>query len=265
MRLYIVSSGKEVSKKDRPEFCTSFDDVFAQRVIKHLEDDPELCTGCGRDCIQCRAKSNLDYSSSIAGIFKFPSSLLYYVDDSKKYLPSRLPAHDMTLAIGVHEDLLLALPTLVKKAGSKGIIIPIEDPDWVTRWVKDTIRKDCHKLGLECSFPKPFCSLGKEERYPNINKFIDYFRVGRPKVDIEVKNKTIKKVSVICSAPCGNTYYVAHNLRGTEVNDQLDRWVAKYWHSYPCVASMKMDYDLGDTILHKGGYIHYDAVHEAIE
>jgi hypothetical protein len=67
------------------------------------------------------------------------------------------------------------------------------------------------------------------------------------------------------SAPCGNTYYVAYNLAGQEITPDLnERVVAKYWHSFPCVGSMTTDPELGDSLLHKGGFLHYRAVDEAI-
>ncbi|MDI6892327.1 MAG: hypothetical protein QMD08_04975 [Actinomycetota bacterium] len=49
MRIYIVCPDKYEFKKRKP-FTTIFNDVFAQRFVQHLRDDPELCTGCGAAC-----------------------------------------------------------------------------------------------------------------------------------------------------------------------------------------------------------------------
>lgn len=264
MKLFIVCPDKYVYKERKP-FTTIFNDIFAQRFIKHLKDDSTLCTGCGKDCVNCRKVYNLNYSSEIAGIHKIPPELLYYVDEPEKCLPDKVPPHDVLIAINIHEDILVALPEIGVKAGAKALIVPIEHPDWISNWGKMWVKRLCNQLGLECAFPKPFCSLIKEDKTPQINKFIEHFRIGRPELKVEVEGGAIKNVRMIRSAPCGNTYFVAHNLIGKKVDKGLDQWVAKYWHSYPCIASMEMDFSLGDTILHKGGYIHLEAVKEAVE
>ncbi|WP_308751606.1 DUF166 family protein [Candidatus Oleimmundimicrobium sp.] len=264
MKIFIICPDKWVPKEVAP-FHSVFDDGYAKKLIKHLTNEPSVCTGCGDECVNCRKNYHLNFSEDIVGIHKLPAELLYYIDDPEKYLPAELPPHDILLAINVHEDILLALPKAVKKAGAKGIIAPIEHPDWLTRWARNKIKQICAGLKLECAFPKPFCSLEKNEVHPHINKFINYFRVGKPEIEIEIKNGVIKNAKVIISAPCGATYFVAHKLIGKKLNENIDGVVAKYWHSYPCIASMKMDPELGDTILHKGGYTHYNIVHKAIE
>lgn len=88
---------------------------------------------------------------------------------------------------------------------------------------------------------------------------------GRPKLRIELEGDTISYAEVLQSAPCGATYFVARKFVGLKVDERLNKNVAKYWHSYPCVGSMRIDPELGDAILHVGGYNHYDAVHRAIK
>ena len=117
------------------------------------------------------------------------------------------------------------------------------------------------ELGLECAFPKPACSLEARDDQPAIREFQRIYRVGRPKIVIQSRDGVIREARVVQSAPCGNTYYVAYNLAGQEIGKDLnERVTAKYWHSFPCVGSMATDPELGDSILHKGGYLHYSAV-----
>jgi hypothetical protein len=52
--------------------------------------------------------------------------------------------------------------------------------------------------------------------------------------------------------------------RGAPLDAAVAEVVAKYWHSFPCVASMEIDRELGETILHMGGFMHYRAVQEAL-
>ncbi|HDH57064.1 MAG TPA: hypothetical protein ENF16_00465, partial [Bacteroidetes bacterium] len=49
-------------------------------------------------------------------------------------------------------------------------------------------------------------------------------------------------------------------------NKDLRFEVSRYWHSFPCTASMKSDSELGgDTILHLGGQIHMASFCQAAE
>jgi hypothetical protein len=230
----------------------------------HLRNDPRLCLGCGKNCVRCRDKYELDFSEHIVAHLRLPSKLLKFLDEPEKYLPPRLPKHDILIAINIHEDILLVLPDLVEASGGKAILVPVEDPDWLEPWVKEQMVKGCRSRGLEFSAPKPFCALQTDENSPVISRFIKFFRLGRPKLQLFMEKNKILSAKVLISAPCGNTYFVAQNLLGESLNIELDKTVSKYWHSYPCIASMKMDPELGDTILHKGGYIHLEAVREAI-
>jgi len=264
MKIYIVSTDGNVPIERKP-FTSIFDNHYAERFLRHLSDDSTLCTGCGINCISCREAYKLNYSSDIAGIIRLPSELLYYIDNPASYLPSELPAHDVLVAINVHEDILLSLPAKAKQAGAKAIIVPVEDSDWLSKWTRKRLSQVCAGLELEFSSPKPFCALEATSSQPHIGEFVEHFRIGKPKLQLSIRDGKIAGAKVIHSAPCGCTYYVAHNLKGAPTDSTLHQVVAKYWHSYPCTASMKMDYELGDTILHKGGFIHYEAADQAVE
>jgi len=270
MKLLIVCNDKW-KPGPRVPFSVIMEDIFAERVVKHLQNDyAQLCNGCDKDCDHCRDKYPVlypvDFKEDIAGVLLLPAELPYYVDDAGDYFPDELPEHDVILAIHIHEDLLLSLPQRSKKAGGKALIVPGEDPAWLSQWIRGRLKKICDNLGLESSFPKPFCALEAGPDQPVIAEFIKHFRIGRPRITIKVQEGKVIDAQVITSAPCGCTYYVARNLIGKEVNEDLNPEItAKYWHSYPCVASMDVDRELGDTPLHKGGYMHYEAVADAVE
>lgn len=264
MKLFIIHPDDFDKGEEAPPFSSLFENGFAKKLIKHLTDDPSVCTGCGKSCVNCRKAYGLDFSREIAGVHKLPAKLLYYIEDPAKYLTEKLPPHDIMIAINIHEDILLALPKAAKKAGGRGLIVPVEHPDWLTRWGRGRLTQTCEELGLECAFPKPFCALAKNDKHPAINSFIDHFHIGRPVLKIKAKDGVIEQARVEVSAPCGATYLVAHKLKGKKLTDDIDAVIAKYWHSYPCIASMKTDPELGDTILHRGGHIHYGIVREAL-
>ncbi|HLB25777.1 MAG TPA: DUF166 family protein [Nitrospirota bacterium] len=270
MKLLIVCNDK-VKPGPRQPFSVIMEDIFSERVVKHLQNDyAQICNGCDKDCDHCRDKFpalyRVDFKEDIAGIVLLPAELPYYVDDPGEFLPDELPPHDVLLAIHIHEDLLLSLPARSKKAGGKALIVPSEDPAWLSQWIRGRLRKICDNLGMESVFPKPFCSLTESPERPVVNEFMRQFRIGRPRIKVKVQDGKIIDSLVITSAPCGCTYYVARNLIGKEVTEDLNTEVtAKYWHSYPCVASMDIDRELGDTPLHKGGYVHYEAVADAVK
>ncbi len=262
MRLLFIYCGGEIPRY-RPDFSVSFDDTFAQRVLRHLVNEEKYCHGCEALCDHCRDTYGIDFSSDIVDVLELPAVLPFYIDRPRDYLGEQLAPHDITLAINVHEELLLALPTLAAEAGSEAIIAPCEHPAWISRWARDTVGKRCRELGLGWAAPKPFCSL-TPGRHPAIDRFVEYFRVGFPELEVTVKDGLIRAAKVRRSAPCGNTYYVAFNLMGATADASVIERVAKYWHSFPCVASMEMDRELGDTILHLSGYHHYEAIRQAL-
>jgi hypothetical protein len=72
----------------------------------------------------------------------------------------------------------------------------------------------------------------------------------------------VRSVVVERSAPCGSTWYVAKKLIGEEVKKEGIRdVVAKAHHSYPCTATMAVDPEIGEPILHKAGF----QIREAVE
>lgn len=257
MKLYIVHSRRVIGSEISPS-------QYGEKFIRHLTNDPNLCIGCGARCIRCRDAYDIDFSQKIAGTHELPSELPQLIDKPTEYLPAEIPPHDVMIAINVHEDLLLELPRVAAEAGAKAILAPVEDPAWLSLGVRNQVHRMCDDLDLEFEAPKPFCSL-EEGEHSHIDQFMRHFRIGKPKLRIELQNKVIKNVETLRSAPCGCTYFVAHNLIGVKVDEKLNEVIAKYWHSYPCVGSMKIDPQSGDTILHKGGYNHRDAVHEALK
>jgi hypothetical protein len=266
MRLFFVFSGDDTQDPGVPlAFTRAYDDTFAQRLLMHFTNDPNLCTGCAEFCEHCRDQYPIQFAEDVVGLLQLPARLPLYVDDADEFLPQVLEPHDVTLVVHIHEDLLLALPKLVKEAGGRALIVPLEDTEWLSPGVRRQVERACTELGLECAFPKPACSLEARDDQPAIREFQRIYRVGRPKIVIQSRDGVIREARVVQSAPCGNTYYVAYNLAGQEIGKDLnERVTAKYWHSFPCVGSMVTDPELGDSILHKGGYLHYRAVTEAV-
>lgn len=198
-----------------------------------------------------------------------PSELPAFVDDPEKYMPQNMPRADLCVASGLHKDLLLELPHYVQRVGVKGLIVPIEDFMEVPSGLRRQVEELCQELNLESAFPKPFCSLQQTKNEPTISRLVTELRIGRPYLEISIvkrgKYEIVDSAIVRSSAPCGSTWYVAKKLIGVETKREiLYDAIAKAHHSYPCTATMNIDPELREPILHVGGFIIREEVEEAL-
>jgi len=244
---------------------------FAERVIRNLINDPSFCKACGLYCDSCKY-GVYSYVRNIRAAIELPkpSQLPAFIDKPEEYMPKTIPKVDLCVASGLHKDLLLELPVHLKRAGVKGLIVPIEDFNEVPSGLKRQVEERCVELGLEQAFPKPFCSLEPFEDKPLISRFVSELGVGRPKLEVSTAKRggreVIEAVIVKRSAPCGSTWYVARKLTGVETGrDVLYDVVAKAHHSYPCTATMNVDLETKEPILHIAGYIIRDEVEKALK
>ena len=244
---------------------------FMERVIRNLINDPCFCQSCGLYCESCKYNVYSFVRNVRAAIqLPNPADLPAFIDNPEEYMPKKLPKADICLASGLHKDLLLELPNQLKKAGIKALIAPIEDWNEVPLGVRKQVETRCSELGLECAFPKPFCTLEPEKDKPTIARFIEETKVGRPLLEITLamvdKKEVIECAVVRRSAPCGSTWYIARKLAGVSTKkDELYDAIAKAHHSYPCTATMNTDPETKEPILHIGGFTIREEVEKAIE
>jgi len=199
-----------------------------------------------------------------------PSELPAFIDNPEKYMPKKIPKADLCIGSGLHKDLLLELPYHLQKVRIKGLIVPIEDFAEVPSGLRKQMEERCQELGLENVFPKPFCSLEPVEGKPMVSRFVNELKVGRPSLEVSTakrgKHEVIESAIVKRSAPCGSTWYIARKLIGAETTKEvLYDSVAKAHHSYPCTATMNVDPEVKEPILHIGGYIIREEVEKALE
>ena len=257
MRLASVASRKA------GQYHQSFDTVYADRVIGNIFNRHDFCTVCEADCIHCREKYDWHLSENIAAILDFPSVLPFILEKPEKYVPANMPAHDVLLAIHIHEQILLEILARCGQWGTKGVVVPLEALDWISGSAIRQALEICAKNNIEISFPKPFCSFDPP-RGGVLAEFRKFFRIGFPDVDITVKNGVISKAKVNVSAACGATYCVARWLVGCTICEDLKTEViSRRWHSYPCTASMEWFDEPGNTPLHVAGQAHYGILSDA--
>jgi len=241
---------------------------FGERIIGNLINYSTFCTSCAEACTYCK-EGKYGFADRIKGFLKLPAPSLLpaLIEDSAgEYLPKEIPDADIAIVSEIHTDLLLELPRILEDSGSriKAIIVPQESPAPIARLQIEAV---CAREGIEIAFPKPFCDLQPRNDLPLIKRIVEEFKIGRPEVKVEVDRRgRIAHVDVLRSAPCGSTWFVAKQLTGVEVKNTQELYdrISEAHHSYPCTASMERDRELGDTILHKAGYMIRAAVEEAL-
>jgi len=245
---------------------------FGARVVGNLINYSGFCISCGEACTQCR-NVRPGCAESIVALMEMPdpSTLGDFIDDVDPYLPKAIPQADIAIVMNVHPDILFGLLPKLKEAGVKGIIGCSEKPKELPLGQRKQLEELGANLGIETAFAKPFCAMRPDPAKPNIAAFLEKAGIGDPLIEVALQKSRegknhIVAANVVRSAPCGSTWFVAKRLLGLEP-DQPDirERISEAHHAYPCTASMDRDTELGDTILHKGGYIIRDAVENAFK
>jgi hypothetical protein len=203
-----------------------------------------------------------------------PSHFPIVIDDPLDFIPDKLPAADLILALGEHPGIAELYPEIAKLTGAKSMLAPIDNNAWLPKGLMNQLRGWMKEVGVFCAFPKPFCSLTEttyslrtqrvEYSDPYISEFAKYF--GRPRVSVTVDENTklISAVKVERDATCGAVRYVAENIVGRHVDD-AEYEAGMLHHHYPCLASMAIDNDYNDTLLHVSGNATRETFAEAVK
>jgi len=155
------------------------------------------------------------------------------------------------------------IPDMVERSGASAVIAPADDRTWLPPGLARQIQRKLESKGVEMVYPVPFCTLTeKDSQNSYIREFARYF--GRPEVKIEFDRDRIKKVIVIKEAPCGSTWYVADGLVDVWERDAVEK-AGLLHHQYPCLATMVMDQEFEDTLMHRAGLMTKLAVEKAIK
>lgn len=254
MKILIIKS-KGSSRFYQGNSYIRTDGIFAtERFIPNLEFI------INNKLIENNEAPESDFNCKSVQKIELPSTYPILIDDPSEYLPEKFEEHDLVVALGIHEDILMELPKIIKKSGGKALIVPLESREWLTKWVREKTIEECKKYNIQYAFPKPFCSLEFGE-FDVINQFINKYRLGKPKFRLQIdKKKVIVKAEVLINTPCGNLYDIEKELCGKKLGEEAREVVARYWHKFSCLGDVHIDPEVEDTIVHIGGHIHYSAI-----
>ncbi len=203
-----------------------------------------------------------------------PSHFPIVIDEPRDFLPETLPAAELILALGEHPGIAELVPEVAKVTGAKAVIAPVDRLEWLPKGLMNQLRGWLKEIGVTSVFPKPFCSLtensfsvrGQRVEYddPFIAEFARFFGKPRVRVTVDQAAKVITAAEVERDAACGCIRYVAQGIVGNHLED-AEFQAGMLHHHYPCLASMGIDADYSDTLLHVSGDLARDAFGAAVK
>ncbi len=203
-----------------------------------------------------------------------PTRFPIIIEDPRDFIPESLPKVDLLLALGEQPGIAELLPDVARMTQAKSLIAPVERVEWLPKGLMNQLRGWMKEIGVTSVFPKPFCSLtensysirGQRVEYhdPLIAEFARYFGKPRVSVTVDHASKTIAGVQVERDAACGCTRYIAEGILGTSIDD-VEFQAGMLHHHYPCLASMGIDPDYSDTLLHVSGDLSRDTFAAAVK
>jgi hypothetical protein len=197
-------------------------------------------------------------------VWQAPPVLPPVVDYPEDFLPESFPPADLILAFGEHRGVAELIPEVARMTGARAVIAPVDREEWLPRGLARQLRGWLSDIGVACVTPKPLCSL--TESHYNVRRhrvayddariaaFARHF--GRPefRISVDPRTRAITEVEVVRDACCGCARHVADGLVGISADDAEEK-AGLLHHHYPCLASMGVDPDFNDTLMHVSGNI----------
>lgn len=203
--------------------------------------------------------------------WRAPLGLPPVIDEPEDFLPDDLPAVDLVVSFGEHPGVAELLPDVVARTGARSVIVPIDSEAWVPSGLANQLKALFEKRGVGAAFPKPLCSLTENTynfprrvRYedPRIAEFAHRF--GAPRFEVEATEEGVTAVRVLRDATCGCARHVAAGLVGKRP-EEVEFEAGMLHHHYPCLATMGIDPQLGDTLMHISGIIMREELAEQVK
>jgi thymidylate synthase len=192
-----------------------------------------------------------------------PLKLPAIIDDSSEFLPHEFPQADLLVSLGEHPGVAQMIPDMVERSGATAVIAPADNRVWLPAGLARQIQQKLQKKFVDMVYPVPFCLLAeKDSQNSFIREFAHHF--GVPVFELDIDEDKVGKIRVSKEAPCGSTRYVACHLPGTRLTEAVEQAGLQH-HQYPCLATMTIDKEFEDTLMHRAGLAAKQAVEKAIK
>lgn len=202
-----------------------------------------------------------------------PTILPPMVDYPEDYLPETLPDCDLILSVAEIKGVAEMIPDIAKMTGAKSVLAPIDNTAWLPVGLARQLAGWLARMDVACVTPKPFCSL-TETHYnalrlkkpyddPLISEFARYFGQPTFRATVDENTRQIAHLEVLRDACCGCARHVAEKLVGAPVDDAGEAAGLAH-HHFPCQATMGIDPQYSDTLLHISGNLMKDEINEVV-
>ncbi len=199
-----------------------------------------------------------------------PAVLPPVVDYPEDHLPDSFPPADLILSFAELPGVAELLPDIAQMTGAKAVLAPVDNESWLPRGLARQLRGWLQDIGVVCATPKPLCSLTEKDYLTARRKRIEYDNpwlaafarhFGQPdlRITVDPDRRVITEVEVVRDAVCGCARYAAEGLVGVSADD-AEQKAGLLHHHYPCLASMGVDSDFSDTLMHVSGNLLKDNV-----
>jgi hypothetical protein len=199
----------------------------------------------------------------VVEVWRAPGVLPPVIDYPEDYLPAELLSADLILSFAEHPGVAELLPDIVRMTGARAVIAAVDSEAWLPRGLARQLRGWLEDMGVACVTPKPLCSLtetrysiGRRQRIeyddPLIAEFARHFGQPDLRITVDPQSRRITSIEVVRDSVCGCARYVAQGLVDLSADD-AEQEAGLLHHHYPCLASMGVDTDYGDTLMHISG------------
>jgi hypothetical protein len=196
-------------------------------------------------------------------VWRAPGVLPPVIDYPEDYLPDALPPADLILSFSEHPGVAELLPDIARMTGARAVVATADSEVWLPRGLARQLRGWLQDMDVVCVTPKPLCtltdthySIGRRQRIeyddPLIAEFARHFGQPNLRITVDPKSRFITSAEVLRDSVCGCARYVAQRLVGVSADD-AEQEAGLLHHHYPCLASMGVDTDYGDTLMHISG------------
>jgi len=199
----------------------------------------------------------------VVEVWRAPAVLPPVIDYPEDHLPDELPPADLILSFGEHPGVAELLPDIAKMTGAQAVVAAVDSEVWLPRGLARQLRGWLDDVGVVGVTPKPLCSLTEthysiarrqriEYDNPLIAEFARYFGMPNLSITVDPESRLITSAEVLRDAVCGCARYTAERLVGVSADDAEEK-AGLLHHHYPCLATMGIDSDFGDTLMHISG------------
>ncbi len=186
-----------------------------------------------------------------------PQYLPGFIEDPEEFvkglnLDPKVFDADLLILYTFHPDLT---PEIVKIAGEHGVKAAIIPGGIARAGSIGELEKIAEKYNIHIEVDEICCTLEKCG-VPAVDEFAE--KLGKPELDVKVKDGRIASINVIRGSPCGSTWHAAQGLIGKTV-DEAPSMAGLFCQQYPCRAVRGTPGGI-----HTSGDLHKDAMERAL-